>query len=189
MAKKVAAPAAGSSSLITVDFTGVETGKGKVRVPEADYGVKLVELKRKTGEESQKAYLDCQFEITKGDKRGMKKKIRHSFSLQKQSLWNFRSFLEAAGKQVPTKAVKIDLKKLIGLSCAATMIDDEYEGRKYSIISAFFPLADLGNTSAKGDTLDEETTEETEETEETEDKVEEAEEAEETAEEEEELFN
>jgi len=56
--------------------------------------------------------------------------------------------------QVPSKAVKIDTNKLVGKECAGTVVDDEYEGKKKSIISAFFPMSDLGKTSNTGDELE-----------------------------------
>ncbi len=58
---------------------------------------------------------------------------------------------------------------MIGAECACTVIDDEYEGKKKSVISAFFPMADLGNTSDSGSEL-EEAAEEEEATEELEEK-------------------
>jgi hypothetical protein len=155
--------------IISVDFTGVEVGGGSVHIPEGDYGLKIKEVKGKKGEESGKNYLAMIFEVIQGDKKGLKKLLRHSCSLQKQSLWNLRNLLEACGKQTPAKAIKIDLDKMVGLECAGTVVDDEYEGRKKSIISAFFPLEDLGNTTESGDELEEaveETTEEVEEEEE-----------------------
>lgn len=141
--------------LITVDFTGVESGGGSVHIPEGDYGLKIKEVKGKKGEESGKNYLALLFEVISGDKKGLKKVLRHSCSLQKQSLWNLRNLLEACGKQTPAKAIKIDLDKMVGLECAGTVIDDEYEGKKKSVITAFFPLEDLGNTSESGDELEE----------------------------------
>lgn len=178
MATKVTA----TKGVITVDFTGVETGGGRVRVPEDDYGLRLKTIKQKTGESSNQPYLDAGFELTKGPKKGLKKVIQHSFSLQKKSLWNLRNFLEACGKPVPSKAVKITLANLVGLECAGTVIDDApYENKIKSIISAFFPMSDLGKTSDKGDELETAGEEETEEVAE--------EEAEEVEAEEEELFS
>lgn len=156
--------------IIKVDFTGVESGGGSVHIPEGDYGLKIKEVKGKKGEESGKNYLAMLFEVTQGDKKGLKKVLRHSCSLQKQSLWNLRNLLEACGKQTPAKAISIDLDKMVGLECAGTVIDDEYEGRKKSVITAFFPLEDLGNTSDSGDELEEAVEEETTEEEEVEEK-------------------
>jgi hypothetical protein len=140
--------------IITVDFTGVEVGGGMVHIPEDDYGLRIVGVKGKKGEESGKNYLAIQFKVFKGNKRGIGKTLPHSCSLQKQSLWNLRNLFEACGKQTKAAAVKIDLDKMIGLECAGSVIDDEYEGRKKSVITAFFPLEDLGKTSDTGDGLE-----------------------------------
>lgn len=139
------------SNVITVNFEGVESGRGRIRVPEGDYAMKLKKVSQKKGSDSGEPYLLVGFELSKGPEKGNKKVLSHNFSLQPQSLWNFRNFLEACGKQIPSKKLKIDLDKLLNLQCAGTVIDDEYEGRRQSNISAFFPLEDLGNTSGGED--------------------------------------
>lgn len=145
-----------NSRVITVDFTGVETDGGRIRVPEGDYGLEIAKVVSKKGETSGKPYLDLSFKLIKGDKRGVGKTISgHSCSLQPQSLWNLRNLLESCGKEVPSKAVKLALDKMVGYQCAGTIVNDEYEGRKKSVITAFFPLADLGKTSEGGDDLEE----------------------------------
>jgi len=127
---------------LTVDFTGVETGQFP-RIPEGDYGFKIKTAKMKKGEESGKNYIDFQIEVTKGDKKGVGKTIRHTCSLQPQSLWNLKALLEACGKEVPSKTIKLNLDKMTGWEFAGTVTDDEYNGRKKSVISAAFPLSDL----------------------------------------------
>ena len=163
--KEKAKPAASGSRVITVDFTGVESGGGKVRVPEGDYGMEIGKVVAKNAE-SGKPCLFIDMKLIKGDKRGVGKTItRYSCSLQPQALWNLRNLLESCGKQVPSKAVKLALDKMVGYQCAGTIVDDEYEGRKHSVISAFFPMDDLGKVSDGGDDLEsaaEETEEETE---------------------------
>ena len=140
--------------IISVDFTGVESGSKFVRVPEGDYALKLKSIKGKVGGDSGKKYLAAVFDITGPSKAG--RSIGHSFSLQTQSLWNLRNFLEACGKPTPAKAIKIDLDKMVGLECAGTLVDDTpYEGKIKSIISAFFPLSDLGETSEAGEEVEE----------------------------------
>jgi hypothetical protein len=68
---------------------------------------------------------------------------------------------------VPSKALKIDLDKLIGLELAATVIDDEYEGKKKSTCSAFFPMAELSpEVAPDGEETDGDESEEGETTEE-----------------------
>lgn len=137
--------------VVSIDFTGTETGTQFVRVPEGDYALEIVKVTGKKGEESGKPYLSIHFKLSRGDKRGEGKTVPHTASLQKKALWNLRNILEACGKPVPSKAVKIDLDKMPGWKCAGTVVDDEYEGRKKSVISAFFPLSDLGATSDGGD--------------------------------------
>jgi hypothetical protein len=157
--------------IITVDFTGVESGTIGVHVPEGDYGVKVAKVDVKKGKESEKPYVNFQFKLTKGPAKGVGKTIPHTCSLQKQSLWNLRSFLEACGKQVPSKAVKLSLDKMVGWECAATLADDEYNGRKKSVVAAFFPLSDLEEKSStdeleaagEGETTEATADEETEE--------------------------
>jgi hypothetical protein len=118
--------------------------------------------------------------------------------LTKQSLWNLRNLIEACGKQVPSKAVKLDLDKMIGWECAGTAIDDEYEGKKKSVISTFFPMEDLVEvTSSNGEKAPtgekskkaKPKKEEEEESEQEEESSEEESAEEETSEEEEELFS
>ena len=165
-------PEKNSGSVISVDFTGVETDGGSVHIPEGDYAFKITAAKLKKGGDSGKPYIDFSMMVTQGHSKGLKKKIRHTCSLQPQSLWNLRNLMESAGKQVPSKAVKLDVAKMVGYELAGSVVDDEYDGKKKSIIAAFFPIADL---SAPG--------KESEETEEadtaTEEKEEESEEAEE----------
>jgi hypothetical protein len=149
--------------VIHVNFEGVESGGGvNPRVPESDYGLKCTGADLKKGKDSGEGYIDFAFKLTKGPKRGVGKTLHHSCSLQKQSLWNLRNLLESMGMTVPSKAVKIPVDKLKGKECAGTVVDDEYEGRKKSIIGSFFPLEDLGKTSDDADELEEESEEEVE---------------------------
>lgn len=136
---------------LRIDFTGIEGGAMFVRVPEGDYALKISKIDLKKGKESGNQYLMFQFKTVKGPAGGVNKMVPHSCSLQKQSLWNLRNLIEACGKPVPSKAVKLDLDKMIGWECAGTIIDDEYEGKKKSTISAFFPMEDLIVTSSNGE--------------------------------------
>jgi hypothetical protein len=130
---------------VTVDFAGVESGGQYVRVPEADYHFKVAKATLRKAKETENPYIETFAEIMKGEQKG--KKLRETFSLTKQSLWKLRGFLEACGKQVPSKAVKINVSKMVGWEFAGTTSDDEYEGKKKSIISSFFPVSELGKSS------------------------------------------
>lgn len=145
--------------LVTIDFEGVESGGGKIHVPEGDYKFEVTKISTKKGSESGKPVLFFNLKLNSGPKNGNGKTLRHSCSLQKQALWNLRNLLEACGKEVPSKAVKIDLDKLIGLEGAVSIVDGEYEGKTTSEVATFYPLSDFGNT---GDDIEEESEEEEE---------------------------
>lgn len=142
--------------IIRVDFTGVESGGAGVRVPAGDYALKVVKIETKKGKESDQPNLKFHLELSKGPKKGNGKTIIHNCSLQKQALWNLRNLLEACGKTVPSKAVKMDLDKFIELECAGTIVDGEYNGRPKSEVAAFYPLEDLGNTMDADEELESE---------------------------------
>lgn len=149
----------GSGSVISVDFTNVSTEGGSVHIPEGDYAFKITSAKLKKGGDSGKLYIEFFMTVTQGSSKGLKKKLRHTCSLQPQSLWSLRNLMESAGKQVPSKAVKLDVNKMVGYELAGSVVDDEYDGKKKSIIASFFPIADL---SAPGKETEETEDEETE---------------------------
>lgn len=124
---------------ISVDFTGVESGGGFQHIPEGDYILKVAKIKQGIGEESKKPYLLFSLKAIKGPKKGLNKTIPHNCSLQKNALWNLRNLLEAGGKTIASKAINIDLDKLIGLEVGASVVDDEYEGKPKSVVANFFP--------------------------------------------------
>jgi len=168
--------------MLSVDFNGVEAGGTSAVVPEGDYGFKITKVVSKKSNAGNPC-LNFSLKVISGNAKGMNKVLLHNCTLTKNSLWNLRNLLEAAGKAVPAKAIKIDLDKLVGLTLAGTVIDDEYKGRKKSTISAFFPMSDLAS-EAEGDSDSEDTeSSDDEETESTE-----SDESEESGDEEEEIF-
>jgi uncharacterized protein DUF669 len=134
---------------ISVNFEGVEAGMNYVHIPEGDYGLKVVKVQSKVGQESGKPYLLFSLKAISGNPKGVNKVIPHNCSLTKNALWNLRNLLEATGKTIPAKAIKIDLDKLTGLTMGGTIIDDEYEGKKKSVVTAFFPLSELSTEAEK----------------------------------------
>lgn len=132
-----------ANSVISVNFEGVESGGGFVRIPEGDYIFEVTKVSQKTGESSNKPYLLFSLKAVEGPKRGLNKTVAHVCSLGKNALWNLRNLLEAAGKTIPSKAIKIDLDKLAKLRVGGTAVDDEFEGKKKSSISNFFPVSEF----------------------------------------------
>ena len=144
-----------SPNMISVNFEGVEAGMSYVHIPEGDYSFKVVKVQQKEGQDSGKPYLLFSLKAQTGNPKGVNKVIPHTCSLTKNSLWNLRNLLEAAGKTIPPKAIKIDLDKLVGLTLAGSVVDDEYEGKKKSVVAAFFPISELStSTEDKGDEAD-----------------------------------
>lgn len=155
--------------LVNLNFEGVESGGGSVLVPEGDYGFKIAKATNKKAKTSGNPMIVFDLKATKGPAKGVGKTIQHRCMLTKQSLWNLRNVLEAAGYTVPAKALKLDLDKLVNKELAGTVITEEGEYKddagklkktKKSIVTAFFPMSELGSGSEKS--------EESEETEETE---------------------
>jgi hypothetical protein len=130
---------------VTVDFTGVEAGFTSVKVPEGDYAWKVTKVVSKKAASSGNPCLVFELLLTAGPKGGIGKKIPHNCTLTKASLWNLRNLIESTGRQVPSKALKLDLDKMVGWTGAGTVIDDEYEGKKKSVFSAFFPISELSS--------------------------------------------
>jgi len=145
-----------ANRVVRVNFEGVESGGGvrAPHVPEGDYALKCTKVETKKSKEEQNPYLLFHLKLIKGPKKGVGKTIPHSCSLQKQSLWNLRNLLESMGVQVPSKLIKIPLDKLVGKTCAGTVVDDEYNDREKSSFGAFFPLEELGKTSDNADELE-----------------------------------
>lgn len=151
--------------LVKVDFTGVEAGSNFSRVPEGDYAFKINKVDLKKGDKGN--YLLFHLKVTKGNPKAIGKMVPHNCSLTKQSLWNFRNLIEACGKPVASKALNIDLDKMVGWELAGTVVDDEYEGKKKSVVSGFFPVGDLQSvTNTEGKETDSVTEGEEAETEE-----------------------
>lgn len=137
------------SNMISVNFEGVEAGMNFAHIPEGDYGFKVTKVQSKEGQDSGKPYLLFYLKVTTGNSKGINKVIPHTCSLTKNALWNLRNLLEAAGKTIPPKAIKIDLDKLIGLTLAGAVTDDEYNGKKKSVVSSFFPMSELSTEAEK----------------------------------------
>lgn len=135
----------GSADTIRIDFgKEVEGGGGGVRLPENDYKVKIVKIKKIRSSEKDTPGLGVTLKITEGKFSG--KKITDRLWLTPKSLWRVRSLLEALGMSVPKKAVNLPTKKLINKELGATIIDDEpYQGRIKSKVGDFVDLETLAD--------------------------------------------
>ena len=126
-----------AKSGLVVDFEGVESGGGRVRVPEGDYKIKLVDVKVGTAKSSGKTMLIWEFEIAEGKYKG--KKFKDYTTLNVEARWKLKKVLEAFGIDVPQSKLDLAplLKKLKGKVTGATITDEEYEGKMSSKITDY----------------------------------------------------
>lgn len=111
---------------LAVDFSGVESGGGRTRIPEGDYKV-TVDTVKQSESKAGNAMLVWDFKISEGKFAG--KKLRDRTTLTPESLWKLKQVLEAMGISVPSKQVALKLSNYIGKDLGVTVVDDEYEGR------------------------------------------------------------
>ncbi len=143
---------------ITVDFKGVEAGKGRP-VPDGDYLCEVDEVTLETSQESGQDYLRWVFKIVDGKCKGSR--IWDNTSLQTQALWKLRQLLEALGVDVPEGPLELETEEYIGLPATLTVQNEKYQGKDYPRVVAYAPA----------DSLEEEEEEETEEDEEDEEEA------------------
>lgn len=127
MAAKQAARRGKQRGTTRVDFTGVETSGGRL-LPEDTYQFELTEIEEEVGQDSGEPYWASIMEVADdGEFKGVK--AYENFSLQPQSLWKLRSFLESAGYPTEDGPMDIDRNDLIGLIGTADVIHETYKNR------------------------------------------------------------
>lgn len=139
-----------SKRSLSVDLSDVDVD-GPGRVSEGDHKVKVLEVTEEEGAESGKPYLNWKLKVIKGaedDDKG--KTLYHITSLQAQALFNLRKTLEAAGIEIPNKAMNLDLDELEGLTFMVTTEDEEYKGKKRSRVIDTYS-EDGGSEEAEAD--------------------------------------
>lgn len=149
--RKKSSSSKGKSDVLRIDFRKEEEGGGGgIRVPENDYAVKLVAVKKIRSSEKDTPGILIKCKITDGKHKG--KTIPDRLWITPKSLWRIRSLLEAIGVTVPKKAVDIPLKKLLGKEFGITVVDDDpYKGRIKSTIADFIDLETLNEDDDEDD--------------------------------------
>lgn len=149
-AARRAAPRRGKK-LISVDFTGVEAGGGRL-LPEDRYLFEVDNVEEKEGEESGKAYLELTLKVIENpDYDGTK--AWDNLSLQPQALWKLRGFMEAAGLETTDGPMDIDPDSFIGCIVECDVIHEDYKGKTKHRISSYNVPEDTGGgaQSTNGD--------------------------------------
>jgi hypothetical protein len=172
--KRRSSKSSGSADVFNIDFSKeVEGGGGGVRVPENDYKLKILKLKKIRASEKDTPGIAVTVKIVEGKFAG--KKLTDRLWITPKSLWRLRSLLEALGMEVPKKALKLPAKKIVGKEVGATIIDDDpYNGRIKSKIGDWIDLETLADLDDEDededeDDLDEDGVDEDDEEEEDED--------------------
>ena len=143
---------------LSVDFSNVadrkEGGGRSAHVPEGDYVVQVVgcELKKKKDDEGSK-YLNWRLQIVKPEKYKNAGIIYFVTSLKEEALWNLRNFLEDVGYTIPKKAVDIPIAKIVEAKklLGVTLMDDEYNDKVKSKVSATFKASAYEETPEAAD--------------------------------------
>lgn len=144
---------------ISVDLSGVEDRKGggkAAHVPEGDYILEVVdaEVRSKKDDKTSK-YVSWQLKIVEPPLRGS---IYHITSLKPENLWSLRNFLaDLLEKDIPKRALSIDLIKYKGKKIGATLEDDSYTNETKgtttvkSSIAGTFPASQYAAPGAAAD--------------------------------------
>lgn len=122
------------SNVVRVNFSGVETSSV---VPEGEY---IAEVKNVTLEQSDKGNDYLAWELSIVDGKYAKKKLFNNTSLQEQSLWATKRFLECLGVEVPDGEMDLDLEEYKGLMIGVVVEHDVYKGRTQSRVTDTFPV-------------------------------------------------
>lgn len=137
---------------VKIDFTGVDKeikrGSSRVKVPEGDYVVKIIDHEVQKTASSKGFRWKCQI-ISPAKYKG--KTLTGYTSLKPEALWSLRNLIHAAlGKNVAGKAVEFDPSNLYGKVVGAAVEDNEYtkdgKTRITSQISTFFPKDEVAES-------------------------------------------
>jgi TATA-binding protein-associated factor Taf7 len=157
---------------LKIDFSGVskdiKRGAGRVRVPEGDYVVKIIDHSLvKDNDTNRTKGIRWNTAIVSPEKyKG--KKLSGFTSLKPEALWSLRNLIHAAlGSNVAGKAVNFDPSKVYGKEVGAAVEDNEYtrDGKTVitSQVNTFFSKDEVQESEEDEDEDEEEDEEEEEE--------------------------
>jgi flagellar biosynthesis GTPase FlhF len=130
---------AASKSVVSVDFTGVESG-GRGAIPEGDYRFEVKEATRETSQAGNDM-VKLTFAVSEaGPYKGRQQWMY--CTLGAESLWKFRMVLEALGFEVPDGPMDVDLNELVGAELMGSVIHEDYQGEVRSRIAEVTSLED-----------------------------------------------
>lgn len=128
----------GAAGTVVAEF-GHEEAKGgggrNPRIKEGDYIAKIVDAKQEESNAGNQM-ITWKFKIIKGKYKG--KVMTGRTTLTPKALFMLRNLLEALGKEVPEKTVKVKYKEYIGETVGITVEDGEYNNKPVSEVNDFF---------------------------------------------------
>jgi hypothetical protein len=129
----------------TLDFTNVKDAgqfNPRHKTP-GDYRMKIVKVDDHVkGEGREKKTMWVFTIVLVSDKRAT---YPYYCGFDDKTLWKIRNLGIAAGLKVPKSRVGFDPNKLVNREIGASLDDEEYEGRKKSVIVATFPVSELSS--------------------------------------------
>jgi len=127
-----------SASAGVLDFTNVKDGGNfnTKRQPEGDYKGKILKVVDSPSKKDNVMQWCFTIQVGSGT-------YPYYCKHEENQLWKVRNLLTAAGMNVPKKKVKVDPNKLVGKTIGVTLEDDEYEGKKKSVIGATMPANEV----------------------------------------------
>lgn len=121
---------------IRVDFSGVET---QGIVPEGEFIAEVTKVTKEVKEDDEsKEYLKWELVIAEGKHKG--KKLYNNTSLQQQSLWATKRFLETLGVELEDGPLDLDLEDMIGLQIGVVIEHSIWKGRTQSRVADTYPV-------------------------------------------------
>lgn len=123
------------SSVVSVDFTDVESGGGGgLKIPEGSYQMEVAEVSQETSSNDNEMFKWV-FKGTEGKAKG--KTFWFYTPLNDESLWKLRGLLEAMDVEVPDGPMDIDLEEMVGLGVIGIVTDETYQGKISSKMTDF----------------------------------------------------
>jgi Protein of unknown function (DUF669) len=142
-----------SDIVVNAEFNKVTEG-GPVRVKEGDYKVKIIKAER--GESNAgNTMITFTYEFLEGKAKG--KQIKDRVPLTEKAWFRLYNIVCAIkGEEVPKKAMKVNVSKLVGKEMGITVEDDEYENKIYSSVASYLDLETLEGASSDDEDEDDE---------------------------------
>lgn len=141
-----------SAASMVLDMTNVTDGAvfNKRRQPEGDYKGKIIGVQnaKKKAEPSKKMWL---WTISVGSGT-----YPYYTGFGEKELWKIRNLFTAAGVAIPRKRTKLDPNAIVNKYIGVALGDDEYDGKKQSVIDNTFPVSELEDAVEEADEDDEE---------------------------------